>query len=209
MVDPAKQAAADIILPSAERSEQVKEKYLVAHSLNEDVKKGAGRASGGQISRGAVWAAAAGRAGVGGGHSRRECRGGARRCRGRGHKGHLPRHAGDHAAHCADDAGQVHRRRAPAAPAVTVAPAAAVDEAGVTYIKSPMVGTFYSSPSPESKAFAEVGTAVTETSVVCIIEAMKIMNEIQSEVKGTVVEVLVENGEPVEYGQRLFKLKSS
>lgn len=98
---------------------------------------------------------------------------------------------------------------APAAPAVAVAPAAAADEAGVTYIKSPMVGTFYSSPSPESKAFAEIGTAVTETSVVCIIEAMKIMNEIQSEVKGTVVEILVENGEPVEYGQRLFKLKSS
>ncbi|MCF3649955.1 acetyl-CoA carboxylase biotin carboxyl carrier protein [Synoicihabitans lomoniglobus] len=96
---------------------------------------------------------------------------------------------------------------APAAP--TAAPAAAADEAGVTYIKSPMVGTFYSSPSPESKAFAEIGTAVSETSVVCIIEAMKIMNEIQAEVKGTVVEVLVENGEPVEYGQRLFKLKSS
>lgn len=97
-----------------------------------------------------------------------------------------------------------------AAPAPSAAaPAAAADEAGVTYIKSPMVGTFYSSPSPESQAFCETGTVVTETSVVCIVEAMKIMNEIQAELKGTVVEVLVENGEAVEYGQRLFKLKSS
>lgn len=101
---------------------------------------------------------------------------------------------------------------APAAPAAPIggspAPAAAAkEEADVTYIKSPMVGTFYRAPSPESKPFADVGTKVTETSVVCIIEAMKIMNEIQAEVKGTVVEVLVENGQPVEYGQRLFKVK--
>jgi acetyl-CoA carboxylase biotin carboxyl carrier protein len=70
-----------------------------------------------------------------------------------------------------------------------------------------MVGTFYRSASPESKPFSEPGTKVVETSVVCIIEAMKIMNEIQAELKGTVVEVLVENGQPVEYGQRLFKVK--
>ena len=70
-----------------------------------------------------------------------------------------------------------------------------------------MVGTFYRSPSPESKAFVDVGSKVEDNTLVCIIEAMKIMNEIQSEVKGTVVEVLVENGQPVEYGQRLFKLK--
>lgn len=96
---------------------------------------------------------------------------------------------------------------APAAPAAP-APAAPVgDESGIVYVKSPMVGTFYKAASPESKAFAEPGTKVTETSVVCIIEAMKIMNEIQSEVKGTVVEVLVENGSPVEYGQKLFKVK--
>jgi acetyl-CoA carboxylase biotin carboxyl carrier protein len=81
------------------------------------------------------------------------------------------------------------------------------EEVGVTYVKSPMVGTFYRSPNPESKAFAEAGTKVVETSAVCIIEAMKIMNEIQAETKGTVVEVLVENGQPVEYGQRLFKVK--
>ncbi len=81
------------------------------------------------------------------------------------------------------------------------------EEAGVTYIKSPMVGTFYRAASPESKPFADTGTKVVENTVVCIIEAMKIMNEIQAEAKGTVVEVLVENGQPVEYGQRLFKLK--
>jgi len=91
---------------------------------------------------------------------------------------------------------------APAAPAAT-----AGDEAGVIYIKSPMVGTFYRSASPESKPYAEVGTKVVETSVVCIIEAMKIMNEIQAEMKGTILETLVENGQPVEYGQKLFKIK--
>ena len=93
----------------------------------------------------------------------------------------------------------------PIAPPAT--PAGGADEPGVTYIKSPMVGTFYSSPSPESKPFASVGTKVTENTPVCIIEAMKIMNEIQAEAKGTVLEILVENGQPVEYGQRLFKLK--
>lgn len=70
-----------------------------------------------------------------------------------------------------------------------------------------MVGTFYRASSPESKAFIENGAKVTETSVVCIIEAMKIMNEIQAEAKGTILEILVENGQPVEYGQRLFKIK--
>jgi acetyl-CoA carboxylase biotin carboxyl carrier protein len=84
---------------------------------------------------------------------------------------------------------------------------AAGDEAGFTYVKSPMVGTFYRSPSPENPPFVENGSKVEEKTVVCIIEAMKIMNEIQAETKGTVVEVLVENGQPVEYGQRLFKLK--
>jgi acetyl-CoA carboxylase biotin carboxyl carrier protein len=87
------------------------------------------------------------------------------------------------------------------------APAAPKEEAGVTYIKSPMVGTFYRAASPESKPFADVDVKVVENTVVCIIEAMKIMNEIQAETKGTVLEVLVENGQPVEYGQRLFKIK--
>ena len=70
-----------------------------------------------------------------------------------------------------------------------------------------MVGTFYRSPSPENPAFVDNGAKVEEKTVVCIIEAMKIMNEIQAETKGVVVEVLVENGQPVEYGQRLFKVK--
>ena len=81
------------------------------------------------------------------------------------------------------------------------------DETGFAYVKSPMVGTFYRSPSPENPSFVENGTKVEEKTVVCIIEAMKIMNEIQAETKGTVVEVLVENGQPVEYGQRLFKIR--
>ncbi|MDP1581711.1 MAG: acetyl-CoA carboxylase biotin carboxyl carrier protein [Candidatus Didemnitutus sp.] len=97
---------------------------------------------------------------------------------------------------------------APATPgAATAAGDTAADETGFVYVKSPMVGTFYRSPSPENPAFVEVNTKVEEKSVVCIIEAMKIMNEIQSEVKGTVVELLVENGQPVEYGQRIFKVK--
>jgi len=102
---------------------------------------------------------------------------------------------------------------APAAAALAASPAAALspardgEEPGIIYIKSPMVGTFYRSASPESAPFADAGSAVTETTVVCIIEAMKIMNEIQAEVKGTVVEILVESGQAVEYGQRLFKVK--
>ncbi len=98
---------------------------------------------------------------------------------------------------------------APAAAAPAAAPAAGGDEAGFSYVKSPMVGTFYRSPSPENPAFVDAGSKVDEKTVVCIIEAMKIMNEIQAEVKGSVVEVLVENGQPVEYGQRLFKIKLS
>jgi acetyl-CoA carboxylase biotin carboxyl carrier protein len=93
------------------------------------------------------------------------------------------------------------------APGASLTGQAPAEEPGITYVKSPMVGTFYRSPSPESKPFADIGTKFEETSLVCIIEAMKIMNEIQAETKGTVVEVLVENGQPVEYGQRLFKLK--
>jgi acetyl-CoA carboxylase biotin carboxyl carrier protein len=98
----------------------------------------------------------------------------------------------------------------PAAPAGSIAaPPTGVDkeEAGIAYIKAPMVGTFYRSPSPESPAFVEVDAKVAENSVICIIEAMKIMNEIQAEAKGVIVEILVENGQPVEYGQRLFKIR--
>jgi len=97
------------------------------------------------------------------------------------------------------------------AASATPAPSAAShaeEEAGTSFIKSPMVGTFYRSPSPDSKPFTEVGEKVTESSVVCIVEAMKIMNEIQADAKGTILEILVEDGDPVEYGQKLFKIKS-
>ena len=92
---------------------------------------------------------------------------------------------------------------------VSSAPAIGAEEAGIGYIKSPMVGTFYRSGSPESKPYADAGTKIVENSVVCIIEAMKIMNEIQAETKGVIIEALVENGQAVEYGQKLFKVKLS
>lgn len=97
---------------------------------------------------------------------------------------------------------------APLAGGTFSSPAAgAEEEAGIAYIKSPMVGTFYRAATPESKSFVDPGAKVVENSVVCIIEAMKIMNEIQAETKGVIVEALVENGQPVEYGQRLFKIR--
>ena len=100
---------------------------------------------------------------------------------------------------------EAHTASSKASPTQTANPGA--EDVGFGYVKSPMVGTFYRSPSPENPPFVENGAKVEEKMVVCIIEAMKIMNEIQSEIKGTVVEVLVENGQPVEYGQRLFKIK--
>lgn len=98
---------------------------------------------------------------------------------------------------------------APAAAAPASTPAEPVAEEGISIITSPMVGTFYRSPSPESPVFTEVGTKVTADSIVCIIEAMKVMNEITSELKGTITEVLIENGEAVEFGQPLFKVKTA
>ena len=89
-----------------------------------------------------------------------------------------------------------------AAPAAAAAPAATGIE-----VKSPMVGTFYGSPSPESPAFISVGQEITPDTVVCIIEAMKVMNEVKAEVSGTVVEICAENGKPVQFGQALFRLK--
>ena len=73
-------------------------------------------------------------------------------------------------------------------------------------VKSPMVGTFYRSPSPDAKAFVEVGQTVKEGDTICIIEAMKLMNEIEADASGSVKAILVENGQPVEYGQPLFIL---
>jgi acetyl-CoA carboxylase biotin carboxyl carrier protein len=79
---------------------------------------------------------------------------------------------------------------------------------GLEEITSPMIGTFYRAPAPDADNFADPGTKVDDESVVCIIEAMKVMNEIKAECIGEIVEVLVENGEPVEYGQPLFLVKT-
>lgn len=98
----------------------------------------------------------------------------------------------------------------PAAPAAsTESEKAPADDPNTSVIKSPMVGTFYRASSPESPPFAKVGEKVTSDSIVCIIEAMKVMNEINAETTGTVTEVLVENGDAVEYGQPLFKVKKT
>ena len=95
---------------------------------------------------------------------------------------------------------------APAAPALgAAAPAAPVETGHI--VKSPMVGTFYRSASPGAKAFVEVGSAIKEGEPICIIEAMKIMNEIEADKSGTVTKILVENGQAVEFGQPLFVIE--
>ncbi|MEO0415574.1 MAG: acetyl-CoA carboxylase biotin carboxyl carrier protein [Verrucomicrobiota bacterium] len=104
----------------------------------------------------------------------------------------------------------------PAAPApAAAAPAAVAADSGAAAapapagkeITSPMVGTFYTSSAPDADAFVKVGDTVSEDSVVCIVEAMKVMNEIKAEISGEIVEVLVENGTPVQYGEALFRVK--
>ncbi len=94
---------------------------------------------------------------------------------------------------------------APVAAPVAAEPAAAKDD-GTTTITSPFVGTFYRAPSPESSPFVEVGQAVKPGQVLCIVEAMKLMNEIEAESSCKIVEILAKNGEPVEFGQALFKV---
>ncbi len=96
----------------------------------------------------------------------------------------------------------------PAPSAATAAPAPAEPPAGQEghVVKAPMVGTFYRTPSPDAKAFVEVGQTVKEGQTICIIEAMKLMNEIETDAAGVVKAILVENGQPVEYGQPLFIL---
>jgi acetyl-CoA carboxylase biotin carboxyl carrier protein len=99
---------------------------------------------------------------------------------------------------------------APAPLAAAPAPAApALADPSIKLVTSPMVGTYYSTPSPENPPFVTVGSPIKADSVVCIIEAMKVMNEIQSEISGTVVECLVANGTSVEFGQPLFRVKIS
>ena len=88
-------------------------------------------------------------------------------------------------------------------------PAKTDEDDGLTAIISPMVGTFYRSPSPEAPPFVQSGDEVEPGKVVCIIEAMKLFNEIEAEVRGKIVKVLAENGKPVEYGQKLFLIKKA
>ena len=121
-----------------------------------------------------------------------------------------------------DDRIRVRRDPAPVAGAAAsdaVAPAptssvpqsatlAAEDDDG-DYVTSPFVGTFYRSPSPDGDPFVDVGDSIALGQVLCIVEAMKLMNEIEAEVAGTIVEILVENGKPVEYGDRLFRIETS
>jgi acetyl-CoA carboxylase biotin carboxyl carrier protein len=122
----------------------------------------------------------------------------------------------------ADPSGHVRVRRelgggvaAPVAmaappPSIALAPTPPLEGAGAAeagqYITSPFVGTFYSAPSPEAASFVNVGANVRKGQVVCIVEAMKLMNEIESETDGMIAEILVKNGEHVEYGQRLFRI---
>ena len=94
-----------------------------------------------------------------------------------------------------------------AAPVTPPTPAPTLREEDLFYIKSPIVGTFYRSPSPDSGPFVSVGDFVDKGTPVCIIEAMKLMNEIQSEVAGEIVAILVENGQPVEYGENLYAVR--
>ncbi len=96
---------------------------------------------------------------------------------------------------------------APAAPSAVAAAVPGAAEAHVLTIEAPMVGTFYRAPSPDAQPFVRDGDRVKKGQVVCIIEAMKLMNEIESKVAGRVVKVLVENSQPVEYGQPLFLLE--
>lgn len=98
---------------------------------------------------------------------------------------------------------------APVASAAPVPTAPAASDPSIKLVTSPMVGTFYATPSPENPPFVTVGSPIKADSVVCIIEAMKVMNEIQSEISGTVVECLVANGTSVEFGQPLFRVKVS
>jgi acetyl-CoA carboxylase biotin carboxyl carrier protein len=94
-----------------------------------------------------------------------------------------------------------------AAPAA--ATAAADVEPGVVFVTSPFVGTFYRSPAPDADAFVEIGSSVRAGQTLCIVEAMKLMNEIEAEVAGTILDVHVENGQSVEFGQKLFKMRKA
>lgn len=103
---------------------------------------------------------------------------------------------------------QVHATPAAApAPAAEASAPAAAPASNLVDIKSPMVGTFYRAPAPEAPSYVEVGSRVNKGQTLCILEAMKLMNELPAEINGTIREINVENGEPVEYGQVLFRVE--
>jgi acetyl-CoA carboxylase biotin carboxyl carrier protein len=97
------------------------------------------------------------------------------------------------------------------APAPLAMPPAApsAGDPAIAFVTSPFVGTFYRSPSPDAPHFVEVGSAIREGQALCIVEAMKLMNEIEADCAGTIVEILAENGKPVEFGQKLFKVRKA
>ncbi|NBR84955.1 MAG: acetyl-CoA carboxylase biotin carboxyl carrier protein [Verrucomicrobia bacterium] len=103
--------------------------------------------------------------------------------------------------------GPVIQQVAPPAPAALAAPVAPVSVSTDAEIKSPMIGTFYRSPSPESAPYVDIGSEVGPDTVVCIIEAMKVMNEIKAETRGVITQLVAENSKPVEFGQPLFKIR--
>jgi len=107
----------------------------------------------------------------------------------------------------ANNASFVSSASAAAPVALAIEPAAPVEEEKPTYITAPMPGTFYISTSPENAPLVKVGDTVHNDTVVCVVEAMKVMNEIKAEMSGTIVKILVENTSSIEYGQRLFEIK--
>jgi acetyl-CoA carboxylase biotin carboxyl carrier protein len=112
--------------------------------------------------------------------------------------------------HVPDSVAAAHSaKRLESAAVAEPAAAAAAPAENLHIVKSPIVGTFYSSPSPETPSFVKTGDTVREGQVLCIVEAMKLMNEIEADAAGEVVEVLAENGEPVEYGQGLFSIRAA
>jgi len=112
---------------------------------------------------------------------------------------------------CRGPSGAISTVVAPAPPPVAggTPTAAPQDEANTAYVTSPMIGTFYAAASPDASPFVKVGDPIGPESTVCIVEAMKVFNEIPAETSGRIVAVLVENGDPVEFGQRLFKVDTS
>lgn len=112
-----------------------------------------------------------------------------------------------HAAPMPMPAAPVPTHSAPPSTAAAVSAAAPTEASGLIDIKSPTVGTFYASPSPGEPAFVTVGSSVTPETIVCLLEAMKVFNQIPAEVSGTIAAILVKNGDAIEFGQALFRVK--